>query len=129
MHDMTSPSSPSEPEALRPDKELLAAWVLLLLCDGTGYGYELHREMNDRQLQIDPGSLYRWLRRLEREGAVQSRWTESELGPPRRSYRLTRKGRRTLEEMAGVISRMRDTQDAFLQAYEPAHRGGAGRAA
>lgn len=126
---MITPSPPSTPEPLRPDKELLAAWLLLLLGDGTSHGYELRREMRDRQLQIDSGNLYRWLRRLEREGSVQSCWTQSEVGPQRRCYQLTAKGRRTLEEIAGLISRMRDSQDAFLQAYEPAQRGAAARAA
>lgn len=76
--------------------------------------------MRDRRLHIDYGNLYRWLRKLEREGSIQSCWIESELGPKRRSYRLTAKGRRTLKEIAGLVSQMRDTQDAFLQAYEPA---------
>lgn len=126
---MSSSPPPPTPDALRPDKELLAAWLLLLLGDGTSYGYELRREMRRRRLQIDSGNLYRWLRRLEREGSVQSSWTQSEVGPQRRSYRLTAKGRRTLEEIAGLISRMRDVQDAFLQAYEPARHSGATSAA
>lgn len=66
--------------------------MLLLLGDGMSYGYELRREIGDRRLQIDSGNLYRWLRRLEREGSVQSRWTQSEVGPQRRLYRLTAKG-------------------------------------
>lgn len=125
----TAPAPPPGPQALRPDKDLLAAWLLLLLREGTSYGYELRREIRARRLQIDSGNLYRWLRRLEGEGLVHSRWTQSAVGPQRRSYRLTAKGRRTLAEIATVISRMRDNQDAFLQAYEPARRSAAERAA
>ena len=89
---MISPSPPSTPQALRPDKELLAAWLLLLLGDGTSYGYELRREMRDRPLQIDSGNLYRWLRRLEREGSVQSCWTQSDgAGCARRFCRSARR--------------------------------------
>lgn len=127
--DVTCPSPASSHEALRPDKELLAAWLLLLLGDGASYGYELRREMRARRLQIDSGNLYRWLRRLEREGSVQSWWTGSEVGPRRRAYRLTAKGRRRLDEIAGLISRMRENQDAFLRTYEPAQRDAAAHAA
>lgn len=127
--DVTCPAPASSHEALRPDKELLAAWLLLLLGDGASYGYELRREMRARRLQIDSGNLYRWLRRLEREGSVESWWIGSEVGPRRRAYRLTAKGRRKLDEIAELISRMRDNQDAFLRTYEPAQRNAAAHAA
>lgn len=125
----TAPAPAPAPQALRPDRDLLEAWLLLLLHEGTSHGYELRREIRGRRLRIDSGNLYRWLRRLEGEGLVHSRWTQSAVGPQRRSYRLTANGRRALAESAAVISRTRDNQDAFLRAYEPARRSGAARAA
>lgn len=104
------------PAAARPDKGLLTAWLLLLLRDGATYGYNLRRELQGRGMRTDPAAMYRMLRAYEDEGWVQSRWATSDAGPRRRMYRLTRKGRRALEELAGVISASRDTQDRFLSA-------------
>lgn len=110
------------PDAARPDKGLLTAWLLLLLRDGATYGYNLRRELQARGMRTDPAAMYRLLRRYEDEGWVQSRWVTSDAGPRRRMYRLTRSGRRTLDELAGVISAGRDTQDRFLRALAEAPR-------
>ena len=109
-------ASPS-PEALRPDRELLTAWLLLLLDSGATYGYDLRRELRAHQLEVDAGTVYRRLRRLEKDGWVQSRWMGSLAGPQRRFYRVTPSGRRMLDAIAGLIAAIRDSHDAFLQAY------------
>ncbi|MGH2900640.1 MAG: hypothetical protein ACRDMZ_18340, partial [Solirubrobacteraceae bacterium] len=41
-------------------------------------------------------------------------------GPRRRFYRLTRRGRRNLDEIARLISDLRTTHDAFLAAHTAA---------
>ncbi len=97
---------------------MLTAWLLLLLDDGATYGYELRRELRAHQLEIDPGTVYRRLRKLESDGWVQSRWMGSVAGPRRRFYRVTPAGRRTLDEIAGLITAVRDTHDSFLRAHE-----------
>ena len=106
--------APSAPDAARPDKGLLTAWLLLLLRDGATYGYNLRRELQVRGLRSDPAAMYRMLRSCEEDGLVQSRWATSDEGPRRRMYRLTRKGRRALAELARVIADSRDVQDRFL---------------
>lgn len=108
--------APPAPDAARPDRGLLTAWLLLLLRDGATYGYNLRRELQVRGMKADPAAMYRMLRAYEDEGWVQSRWVASDAGPRRRIYRLTRKGRRTLEQLAGLITANRDTQDRFLSA-------------
>lgn len=108
---------PSTPRTMRPHKEILTAWVLLMLDGGASYGYELRRELAARQLSTDPAALYRALRKLERDGWVESRWMKALAGPRRRFYRLTAKGRRNLDEIAGLISAIRDVHDTFLRSY------------
>ena len=114
-----TPGQPA-PRPLRPHKELMTAWLLLLLDGGATYGYDLRRELDAHQLSIDPSILYRTLRKLERDGWVESRWMRSVAGPRRRFYRLTPQGRRTLDEMAALITSIRDFHDTFLRAYEQA---------
>lgn len=96
----------------------MTAWLLLLLDDGASYGYDLRRELDTHQLDIDPSILYRTLRRLERDGWVQSRWMKPQAGPRRRFYRLTARGRRALDDMAVLIVATRDMHDSFLRVHE-----------
>jgi len=88
-----------------------------MLDAGASHGYELGRELEARGLSIDRAALYRTLGRLERNGWVQSRWMRPVTGPRRRLYRLTRKGRRALEDVAGLIVDIRDIHDTFVQAH------------
>jgi len=112
-------SSPAP--TLRPHKELLAGWLLQRLDAGPTYGYDLRRNFAAHRLTPDPSSMYRMLRRLEADAWVQSRWMGSAAGPRRRYYRLTIPGRRNLDEIAGLITAIRDLHDDYLRDYEDAY--------
>jgi len=105
----------------------MTAWLLLLVRDGATYGYELRRALDEHRLDVDPATVYRVLRRLENDGRVESRWMRPVAGPRRRFYRLTGRGRRTLEEMTGLITTARDAHDDFLRAHEQDVAGTADR--
>jgi len=98
----------------------MTAWLLLLLDTGASYGYELRRELDAHRLLVDPSVLYRSLRKLERDGSVESRWMKSDAGPRRRFYRLTAKGRRELDDIAALIVEIRDVNDMFVLAHDHA---------
>src|SRR5213082_749165 len=69
------------------------------------HGYGISQAMRARSsevLQVDTGSLYPALHRLERQGWVRAGWTVSENKQRTRVYRLTAAGRRHL---AGERSR------------------------
>ena len=100
----------------------MTAWLLLLLETGASYGYELRRELDAHRLIVDPSVLYRSLRKLERDGWVESRWMKSAAGPRRRFYRLTEKGRRNLDELASLITEIRDLNEMFVLAHDRAVR-------
>jgi PadR family transcriptional regulator PadR len=108
------------PKALPPRLETRIAWILLLLGRRTMHGYALIRELDAHGVRIDPPSMYRTLRKLEDDGWVSSAWTESEIGPRRRAYRVRPAGRQGLREIAGLIAATRDAHDRFLQGYESA---------
>ncbi len=114
---MDLPPPPPEQRSLRPHKQLVTAWLLLLLDGNATYGYELQRALERHRVAIDSSAVYRTLRRLERNAWVESRWMPARAGPPRRLYRLTAQGRRMLAETAGLIAATRDVHDVFLQAY------------
>ena len=73
--------------------------ILAVLSEEELYGYEIAARIRDRSgAFIDPGEgwLYPALHRLELEGALEASWRDSDIGPKRRYYRLTRKGGRML---------------------------------
>ena len=112
------PSSSHAPIHSRPDAALLLGWLLLSLRDGESYGRALVATLGERGISIDSNHAYRMLRALERDGAVTSRWTESDSGPQRRTYRLTRNGRRRLADVATTITASWQLHETFLRAYE-----------
>ena len=113
-------AAPAPQRSMRPRKELLVGWLLLLLDGGATYGYDLRRAFRALRLNPDPGAMYRALRRLEADKWVQSRWMSSAGGPRRRFYRLTGRGRRNLDEIARLIASLRDAHDSYLEGYEQA---------
>ncbi len=110
----------SAPPSCQASRELLTAWLLLLLDRQSTHGYELRRRLEAHGVAAEPGTLYRTLRRLESEGRTASTWAQSAAGPRRRLYRLTEQGRRHLNELVGAIRVTRDVHAAFLCAHEGA---------
>jgi PadR family transcriptional regulator, regulatory protein PadR len=74
-----------------------------------GYGVLLRiQQISRERLQIQQGSLYPALYRLEHQGLIVSEWGESENNRKAKYYRLTAAGRRQLREEAGRWNRMAD---------------------
>jgi transcriptional regulator len=63
---------------------------------GHGIGQALLRR-SENALQIEHGSLYPALHRLEKEGWLASEWKQSEANRRAKYYRLTAMGRKQLE--------------------------------
>jgi transcriptional regulator len=74
-----------------------------------GYGVLLRIEQISRnRLEIQQGSLYPALYRLEHQGLIESEWGESENKRKARFYRLTAAGRRQLQQETRDWNRMTD---------------------
>ncbi len=65
--------------------------AVLSRLDREEYGYSLKKALSDAGLEIDEGTLYPLLRRLESQGLLASEWRVVE-GRPRRYYRLSSLG-------------------------------------
>jgi PadR family transcriptional regulator, regulatory protein PadR len=64
-----------------------------------GYGIAQRILLTSKEiLQVQQGSLYPALHRLQRKGLLKSEWKESGSGPMGKYYTLTASGRRTLQE-------------------------------
>src|SRR5919206_4177337 len=64
-----------------------------------GYGViQRIRQMSGDMLDVEQGSLYPALYRIEQKGWVSSKWETNETGRKAKFYTLTRPGRKQLEE-------------------------------
>lgn len=90
--------------------------VMRTLKAGPANGYEIAKaieRMSDDVLQVDHGSLYPALHRLEKGGILAGKWEISATNRRARFYRLTPAGRKRLavehsnwEQMAAAIARV-----------------------
>jgi PadR family transcriptional regulator, regulatory protein PadR len=74
------------------------------------YGYTLRKALDELGLDIDEGTLYPLLRRLESQGLLQSEWRE-ENKRKKRFYRLSPAGVTTLVELHAEFARLNASLD------------------
>lgn len=92
--------------------------ALLLLAERPLHGYELKERVADLVGEHgDVSNLYRALRQWELEGLVRSDWDLTRSGPARRTYRITRSGRRVLEQWAIALEHLGTATVAFADRY------------
>ncbi len=102
-------------------ERFLQPCLLLLLSLGSSYGYELLEEIRREWFQneaLDPGLVYRSLRKMEAEGLVGSEWVIGESGPARRMYVITEEGRRVLGAWVTHIQSQLQRFEKFLKKYD-----------
>jgi DNA-binding PadR family transcriptional regulator len=69
------------------------------------YGYSLLKLLADQGLELDQGTLYPLLRRLESQGLLQSVWKLEE-ARPRRYYVISTAGREMLPQLKAEWSKL-----------------------
>jgi DNA-binding PadR family transcriptional regulator len=77
------------------------------------YGYSLLKLLSDRGLEVDQGTLYPLLRRLEAQGLLQSVWKLEE-ARPRRYYVISTEGRKLLPRLKKEWTSIVDTMDGMI---------------
>jgi poly-beta-hydroxybutyrate-responsive repressor len=99
-------------------KNWLVPIVLLMLREWSSYGYELMEKMATFGLAaMNPGTFYRTLRQMEKNGLVHSRWETSEGRPARRIYSLTEAGEAYLKFWARSQDHYQKMMDTFFRLY------------
>jgi transcriptional regulator len=100
------PRRPTTPDLLPGTLDLL---ILRTLQTEALHGWAISeriQQISEEVLQINQGSLYPALHRLEHQGWIEAEWAVSELGRRAKYYRLTASGRRQLAVEAREWERM-----------------------
>jgi PadR family transcriptional regulator PadR len=78
------------------------------------YGYTLRKALADDGLEIDEGTLYPLLRRLETQGLLVSQWREEDKRN-KRFYHLSPQGEQVLSQLMDEWQRMNASLTKILQ--------------
>lgn len=93
--------------------------VLRTLIAGPHHGYgiaqRLH-QLSDDVLQVEEGSLYPALYRMEQKGWIASEWAITDMNRRARYYRLTRSGRKQVEAETGSWQKLSAAIDRIISA-------------
>ena len=85
------------------------------------HGYAISQRIQQLSrdvLQVQQGSLYPALHKLENKGWLKAEWGESETGRQAKFYELTKKGRKQLEEESESWSRLSGAVSAIMSTME-----------
>ena len=84
-----------------------------------GYGISLRiRQISKEVLQVQQGSLYPALHRLEKRGWLEAEWGASESGRQAKFYKLSAKGRRQLVKQESNWQRLSGAIAIIMQTAE-----------
>src|SRR5882762_4534193 len=84
-----------------------------------GYGIAQRiRQISRDVLQVQQGSLYPALHRLEKKGWLRAEWREAETGREAKFYSLTRTGRKQLEDESANWNRLSYAVTAIMRTVQ-----------
>ncbi len=78
------------------------------------YGYSLRKKINSKGLQIDEGTLYPLIRRLEKQGLLNSEWRQDDKRK-KRYYRISALGEEVLSSLVVEWRKLNGSVDRILQ--------------
>ena len=93
--------------------------ILTVVACAPSHGYAIAQrlqQMSHSVIQVNQGSLYPALHRLETRGLLAAEWKRSDTGRDSKIYRLTRKGRKALDHEAASWQRLSEAIGAILRA-------------
>ncbi|SDL87145.1 PadR family transcriptional regulator [Sediminibacillus halophilus] len=90
--------------------------------DKPQYGYSLVSILSDKGMHVEPGTLYPLLRRLEKQGLLESKWDTNE-GRPRKYYLLSRKGKEVFAQLKNEWKSIVGNMEGLLRESEETNDG------
>jgi PadR family transcriptional regulator, regulatory protein PadR len=101
-------------------EKFLEVCLLLLLYDEIGYGYGLIEQLvyfGFSKDELNVSTLYKTLRKMEKDKLVSSFWQKSGRGPRRRVYKITDGGKKILAQWILTLERKKERIDTIIKSY------------
>jgi transcriptional regulator len=95
--------------------------ILKIVALGPIHGYSIAQRIkliSREVLQVQQGSLYPALHRLEKRGWLKAEWGEAETGREAKFYSLTKVGRKQLEEESDNWNRLSEAVTLIMRTAE-----------
>jgi len=91
--------------------------IVAILDEQTAYGYEIVKTLSERAsfLQLEQGTVYPLLRRLEKRKLLESEWNYDDPKKPKKYYKLTADGKMALQMMTETWSVLSDELRRLLE--------------
>ncbi|MCK4483724.1 MAG: helix-turn-helix transcriptional regulator [Candidatus Thorarchaeota archaeon] len=91
--------------------------IVAVLDEQTAYGYEIVKTLGEKVsfLQLEQGTVYPLLRRLEKRKLLESEWNYDDPTKPKKYYKLTADGKMALQMMTETWSVLSDELKRLLE--------------
>lgn len=96
-------------------KGILEYCILSIIKSGEVYTSEIIEKMKHADMLVLEGTLYPLLTRLKNAGLLQYRWEESNFGPPRKYYSLTKDGENFCNELDATWQQILNSVNKITQ--------------
>jgi PadR family transcriptional regulator PadR len=98
-------------------KGVLELCVLLSLSAGPAYTTDILGTLKSHGMLVVEGTLYSFLSRLRADDMLAYEWRESDAGPPRKYYHLTKAGTKSLEELLETWHSMSRSMNSLIKQH------------
>ncbi|MEN9582581.1 MAG: hypothetical protein RL641_535 [Candidatus Parcubacteria bacterium] len=105
----------SENQKSQMRKGILEYCILLTIAKEKKYASDIIRELKSADLIVVEGTLYPLLSRLRQSDLLTHSWEESQSGPPRKYYELTKRGQETLSALRQTWSELSKSINRLLK--------------
>ncbi|MEM1137968.1 MAG: PadR family transcriptional regulator [Bacteroidota bacterium] len=103
-------------------KGILEFCILKVISKGEVYASDMLEELTSAKMMVVEGTLYPLLTRLRKAELVEYKWVESNSGPPRKYYTLTKKGKSFLEQLLLTWLELTSATDQILTRTQTAEK-------
>ncbi len=96
-------------------KGILEFCILSIIRQQESYPSDIIEKMKESRLDVLEGTLYPLLTRLKNAGLLSYRWEESNSGPPRKYFSLTKEGEDFYQQLSGTWQRLSEAVNYLTQ--------------
>ena len=95
-------------------KGILEFCILHIISRGEVYASDMLEELTAAKIIVVEGTLYPLLTRLRKADLLEYKWVESSSGPPRKYYKLTKKGEEFLSKLDETWDELHKSTDQII---------------